>query len=75
MPTDRLHTLTPQASTEVGLKRCACGKQFECGARSGACWCTNFPHVLSMPGDEHASCLCPSCLQERIIRQQQAQRG
>lgn len=60
---------------EVRLRKCVCGKHFECGAHAGACWCAQFPHVIAMPGDPTADCLCPSCLQDRIVRQQQMQQG
>lgn len=73
--TDRPHILTPPRSGEVHLKRCACGKHFECGARTGLCWCAHFPHVIALPGNDNAACLCPSCLQERIVQQQQQQQG
>lgn len=62
-------------SAELRLKTCACGRQFECGARTGSCWCAQFPHMLCLPGDDHADCLCPSCLQARIVQQQQLQQG
>jgi len=55
-------------------KNCSnCGKDFHCGATSGAadgtevlsCWCTELPHV-GVVGEPDQDCLCPECLGEAI---------
>ena len=55
-------------------KNCSnCGKDFHCGATSGAadgteelsCWCTELPHV-GVVGEADQDCLCPECLSEAI---------
>ena len=69
-------TSTAEPTGEVRLNQCACGKHFECGSRTGACWCARFPHIFSVPtNDDNAACLCPQCLQQRIVEQQQQQGG
>ncbi|HSQ04867.1 MAG TPA: cysteine-rich CWC family protein [Burkholderiales bacterium] len=47
----------------------ACGAPFYCAGRDGAsgCWCAQLPNIMPL-SDEHAGCLCPPCLRERIER-------
>jgi hypothetical protein len=53
----------PQADT-VLCPRCSAG--FECGARTGDCWCAKVTLDDQVRGDLatfYKGCLCPECLQ------------
>ncbi|MEO2215909.1 cysteine-rich CWC family protein [Chromobacterium vaccinii] len=53
----------------VQAKTCPqCGNGFTCGAggESGGCWCADLPLELS-PSGADSDCLCPVCLQKRLI--------
>lgn len=48
-----------------------CGAEFGCAMADGgqeACWCTQFPAVVPVPGVE-AGCWCPACLKLHIDAQ------
>ncbi len=59
------------------MSQCAqCGAQFSCGMVDkddagdyAPCWCTELPPLLGVPLE--GSCLCPNCLQERLLQVQQ----
>ncbi|MDO9277860.1 MAG: cysteine-rich CWC family protein [Polaromonas sp.] len=70
-------TLTAPSSTPPAANSvcAACGTAFRCGMVSAdaTCWCFNLPHVMAVPpvgvasekGDD-ASCLCPTCLHQKL---------
>jgi hypothetical protein len=44
----------------------ACGESFECGAKSGTCWCFDLaiePESLALLREQFQNCLCFNCLQ------------
>ena len=44
----------------------ACGKFFECGAKTGKCWCFAVaiePQNLAQLKERYQNCLCQECLQ------------
>lgn len=43
-----------------------CGATFQCGARSGSCWCAAFPAAMPLEPDHR--CLCPACLPQAVAR-------
>jgi hypothetical protein len=48
-----------------------CGAEFGCAmvdGAEGACWCTEMPPVVPVPGVD-ASCWCPACLKQHIAQQ------
>lgn len=48
-----------------------CGAEFGCAMVDGAeeaCWCTEMPPVVPVPGVD-ASCWCPACLKQHIAEQ------
>ena len=45
----------------------SCGKLFECGAKSGTCWCFGVaiePESLAQLKEQFQNCLCFNCLQD-----------
>lgn len=51
--------------------RCAaCGATFECGMRAGreSCWCAALPPLALI--ESGRGCLCPTCLNEELRRQE-----
>jgi prepilin-type N-terminal cleavage/methylation domain-containing protein/prepilin-type processing-associated H-X9-DG protein len=45
-----------------------CGERFECRL-SAACWCAQFPTVVSV--EPQTDCLCPECLEKACCRERQ----
>jgi hypothetical protein len=44
----------------------SCGREFECGAGTGACWCNALelgPERLAILREHFERCLCPDCLE------------
>jgi hypothetical protein len=56
--------------------RCSrCGAPFRCGMEGGdnECWCAGLPPLMPLPaasdaGSSEAGCLCPACLQARLVQ-------
>jgi hypothetical protein len=49
------------------LKCESCGDPFECGAKSGSCWCFSVaiePQSLAQLKEQFQNCLCFNCLQK-----------
>jgi hypothetical protein len=58
------------------VSQCAqCGADFDCGIADAPaqqpCWCAQLPTLAGVP--LAGSCLCPTCLQERIRSTAQGQ--
>jgi hypothetical protein len=53
--------------TSPAKSTCAsCGKSFECGAKTGNCWCFSLalePQNLAQLKEQYQNCLCRECLQ------------
>lgn len=61
----------PSDKTDLMTKACwRCGAEFACGPGAGTveCWCEALPTVA--PSRDGADCLCPTCLQTEVSRQQ-----
>jgi hypothetical protein len=55
----------PQKIMNSQLNCESCGKPFECGAKTGNCWCFEVdldPEKLAKLRKEFESCLCRECL-------------
>jgi len=67
-------------ATAAATNQCShCGAPFRCGMEGGdlECWCASMPALLPLPaksdaGSPAASCLCPACLQARLLLHDQA---
>ena len=46
-----------------------CGTEFECSPGGGPCWCTELPPLPIAKDVSEETCLCRSCLQERVEQQ------
>jgi len=52
-------------SSAVEERCCACDAAFTCDV-AGSCWCAELPNVLPIAESTAQSCLCPTCLREKI---------
>jgi hypothetical protein len=50
----------------MSLQSCeSCGREFRCGADTGACWCDRIalgPDRVAILREHFERCLCPDCL-------------
>jgi Cysteine-rich CWC len=56
---------SPEKSTEKSTCE-SCGKSFDCGAKTGSCWCFSIaiePQDLAQLNQQFQNCLCQECLQ------------